>query len=124
MLADRPMAFAGLPGERPVLSWTILLVQGSQRPGVAVGTRESRNDVRLAISLHGQWKGLRGEGTELRTGSFRYPLFGDAMYEGQLVNGRRHGKGTQVEASTLASLAPRAIPAPLRFQIPCFSTEI
>jgi hypothetical protein len=46
--------------------------------------------------MHGQWKGLRGKGGAFCSGAFRYPLFGNAVYEGLLVSGRRHGAGRQV----------------------------
>ena len=39
---------------------------------------------------------MRGKGGALCSGAFRYPLFGNAVYEGALVSGRRHGAGRQV----------------------------
>ena len=53
-------------------------------------------DIACTQAIHGQWKGLRGKGGALCSGAFRYPLFGDAVYEGSLVSGQRHGAGRQV----------------------------
>lgn len=65
-------------------------------PGRPGGASPGASGTVFEISMHGQWKGLRGKGGPKCSGSFRYPLFGDAVYEGALVAGRRHGVGRQV----------------------------
>jgi len=63
----------------------------------ASGTRRSRSasGPKFEVSMHGQWKGLRGKGGAICQGAFVYPLFGNSSYEGSLVNGQRHGQGRQ-----------------------------
>jgi hypothetical protein len=76
------------------------VIRAARPPGGTERTAlSSPRTVPMDISLLGEHKGLRGEGTPTRKGALKYPLFGSSAYEGQLVEGRRHGFGRQVSAA-------------------------
>ena len=50
----------------------------------------------IVVGMHGQWTDIKADGPVLRKGSFKFPLFGDSLFQGELLNGRRFGPGVQV----------------------------
>ncbi len=50
----------------------------------------------IVVGMHGQWMDINEFGPVLRKGCFRFPLFGDSTFEGEMLNGRRFGNGVQV----------------------------
>ncbi len=67
--------------------------------GLSVSTLKyemGKQDSQVVVGVHGQWTDIKEFGPVLRTGCFRFPLFGDSTFEGEMLNGRRFGNGVQV----------------------------
>jgi hypothetical protein len=51
----------------------------------------------IIVGMHGQWTDLDPIGSVSRKGCFKFPHFGDSTFHGEMLNGRRLGRGIQVK---------------------------
>ena len=60
---------------------------------------EATKELQIMVGVHGQWTSEKHHGPVARKGTFKFPLVGDSVFKGEMLNGQRFGHGRQVNSS-------------------------